>query len=107
MLLIWGSRGKTIDLGPCQTHYCHTCERDRSFHILLHYRYWHLYYIFAFITRKLYLLSCDACGRGPELNAADVEQRVPQVPIPFMHRRGLLVLIGMVASVALLNAIAW
>ena len=57
-MIIWGSGGKSIDLGQTQTKRCETCEKDRPFKTLLNYRYAHLYYIFGWLTQKKYLLLC-------------------------------------------------
>jgi uncharacterized membrane protein HdeD (DUF308 family) len=94
MFLIWGSRGAVVDLGQVQTALCPVCERERSFHLIVQYRYFHLYFIFGAITQKVYWLACAVCHRGTTLSAATAEQHLSKNPIPFMHRSGLLALVG-------------
>ncbi len=72
-MLIFGSRGNVIDLGEVQTHHCPVCERERPFHIVLQYRYWHVWFLFALVTTKVYVLSCTVCGRGTQLKPAEAE----------------------------------
>ena len=38
-MIIWGSGGKSIDLGQTETRRCSTCEKDRTFKVFLNYRY--------------------------------------------------------------------
>lgn len=88
-VIVWGSRGDTMNLGPQETKDCLTCERPRPFDLILQYRYGGLYWVFNFVMEKKYLLLCQACGRGWELDARQVEQRITKVSIPFMRRYGL------------------
>lgn len=92
-MIIWGSRGDVINLGQGGTQHCEVCERERPFHYLLQYRYFHLYWVFGMVTQKQYLLLCDICNRGWKLNSGEVEKRLGKaLPIPFMQRFGLLTL---------------
>lgn len=102
-MIIWGSRGNVIDLGQHSVQHCSVCERDRAFHVMLAYRYWHVYWIFCFVTKKRYSLQCDVCGRGVEMKASDVEPSLGKHPIPFMHRMGLAVAVAAVLLVVLVN----
>lgn len=104
-MLIFGSRGNVLDLGEVQTHHCPVCERERPFHIVLQYRYWHLWFLFALVTKKVYSMSCNICGRGTQLKPAEAEQFIGKSPIPFMHRWGLALLVGVVAVFVLLAQI--
>lgn len=102
-MLIFGSRGTVLDLGDVQTHHCPVCERERPFHIMLRYRVWHVWFIFAVVTKRIYSLSCRVCGHGTQLKAAEVETFIGRSPIPFMHRWGLAVLVAIVGLCVLLS----
>ena len=84
--IIWGSGGDSVDLGVVEHRQCEVCERDRPFKILLQYRYAHVYWVFAWITEKRYLLLCDICHRGWNLNAPEVEKTLSKSPIPCMRQ---------------------
>jgi hypothetical protein len=104
-MIIWGSRGNMIDLGQHSTQYCAVCERERPFHLVLLYRYWHLYWIFCVVTKKTYTLQCSVCRRGSQLAASDVEKALPKQPIPFMHRMGLAIGVATVVLLVLVNTV--
>jgi hypothetical protein len=103
-MIIWGSGGKSIELGQSEVRRCSTCEKDRPFKVFLNYRYSHLYYIFGWITQKKYLLVCDVCHRGWELDAKKFEAERPKPPIPFTHRYGWTIPVG-IAAVGILLAV--
>src|SRR5262249_53872199 len=63
-ILIWGSREKSIDLGPAGNWPCPNCGLQRSFRNVLRYQFNHLYHLLGFVTRKRYLRICEVCGRG-------------------------------------------
>lgn len=92
-MIIWGTRGETVNLGHAGTQHCTVCERERSFHYLLQYRYFHLYWFLGTITQKEFLMLCDVCNRGWKLNFSEVGKRLGKsLPIPFLRQFGLLTL---------------
>jgi hypothetical protein len=101
-MIIWGSGGDVVNLGVLETRHCEVCEKDRPFKIILQYRYWGLYWIFNVVTKKNYLLICDVCSRGWEIDAGKLEPQLTTVPIPFMRRYGILILIGIFGIIFLL-----
>jgi hypothetical protein len=105
-MIVWGSGGDAIKLGVLETRRCDTCEKERPFDLTLQYRYWALYWIFGMVTKKQYLLACDVCGRGRELEPSKIDPRFAAVPIPFMRRYGLLVLGAVVAGVIVLGSLS-
>jgi hypothetical protein len=103
VMIIWGSGGNVVPLGRHETRHCETCEKERLFNLVLRYRYWHLYWIFALVTQKKYLLVCEICQRGWELPSRTVEEAIGRVPIPFMRRYGFVALVLVIAVCALLG----
>ena len=97
-MLVWGTGGECKNLGTISHRDCETCERSRPYDLILEYRYWGMYWIFNFITGKKYWLLCDVCQRGWELHQTEVEKHFESLPIPFMQRFGLAVLVGGVTS---------
>lgn len=104
-MIVWGSKGDIVNLGPQEARDCLTCERNRPFDLILQYRYGGLYWVFNFVMDKKYLLLCQSCGRGWELQSRAVESRVKDVRIPFMRRYGLASLAGVIGFFILLDIV--
>ncbi|HEY0781337.1 MAG TPA: hypothetical protein VGE98_02700 [Thermoanaerobaculia bacterium] len=109
-MIIWGSGGKVVDLGLTGYEHCEVCEKTRPFHVYLKYRYAHLYYIFSWVTKRQYVKACEVCGRGSELQKADVPALLPQLPasdpIPFMNRYGWLIGLSILGALLLFGVFA-
>jgi uncharacterized protein YlaI len=106
-MIIWGSRGKSLNLGKVKTEQCSICEKERDFNLVLNYRYFGFYWIFNIVTKKVYMLVCNICNRGWELDKDKVEKEIlSNVPIPFMHKYGLFVFLGIIAIITLLVSIS-
>ena len=96
-MLIWGSDGETIDLGSVETRRCDTCEKDRQFNLFLQYKYWHIWYLFSWVSKKLYMLLCEVCHRGVEIDSKKIESKLEKNPIPFRRRYGWAFLVALIA----------
>ncbi len=96
-MIIWGSGGDNKDLGVVEHRNCPTCAKVQPFKLFLQYRFSHVYYIFGWVTEKKYLLACDVCRQGWELQAKEVEASLKENPIPFMKRYGWAFLVGPIA----------
>lgn len=99
----WGKRAlPLLDIG---TYHCSQCG-DRPFRIFVNYSYFHLYWIFGFITGRRYIAACTNCSRGAMLEKKQVAPlfapKPIKDPIPFMERWGFAVL----ASAAIVFFIA-
>jgi len=98
-----------IDLGVVDTKECTVCERQRPFHLQVHYVYQHFNYIIRMVSSKEYWKVCEICGRGWVLPAAATEQTLGRNPIPAFDRIGawifgglILFLVGTLTLAALL-----
>lgn len=96
-MLAYGAGGNTITLDMHGTRHCESCDQDRSFSVVLQYRYWGFDWIFNFLTMRKYIMRCDACENGLELDRKAVEAKLDGVPIPFIHRYGMLTLLELIA----------
>lgn len=103
-MIVWGTGRNIINLGRLESRRCDTCERERPFNLILQYRYFGLYWVFNMVTERKYMLLCDICSRGWELNIKEVQKSLKRVPIPFMHRYGCLLLAAVPIGLVLL---AW
>jgi hypothetical protein len=104
-MIIWGSKGKTLDLGKVDDKKCEICEKDRPFHVVLSYRYAHLYWFLNWVSEKEYLYVCDICSRGWKLNNDEVEKLFHKSPIPFWHRWSMGIFIIIFVLVILYGAL--
>lgn len=89
-MIIWGSRGETIDIGQDKEEHCSICVKKRPYHLYLTYRWEHLYWIFGFLTEVKYMLLCKICNRGWEIDKKEIAKLHKNAPIPFWRRYGLL-----------------
>jgi hypothetical protein len=96
-MIIWGSKGEAVNLGPQASRHCPTCEKERPFHVMLQYTVRHFWYVFKWVTGKQYALVCDVCQRGSQLDAKAVESKLAKSPIPFGTRWGWAFLVGLLA----------
>ena len=98
--------GGLVDLGGAQTRRCEICNQIRQFQNFLSYRYWALYGVFGFVTERHYLVACEICGRGQEIEKRAAEAEFDRDPIPFMQRFGLLVLLAvLIGSMAVCSVL--
>lgn len=104
-ILVWGSEGKSVDLGPAGTEACPTCGQERPYRWTLDYRRHHVYYLFGFVTKKRYRRICEVCRQGQDQQAAAMEAALGKSPIPFMERVGCLAALGAVAALVLVLAL--
>ncbi len=104
-MIIWGSGGGASDVAPIEHRHCQTCENERPFQLLLHYRYAHVYF-FRWVTERKYHFVCEICRRGWELKASDIEPTLERDPIPFMTRRGWMFPVGVLALLIMSTMIA-
>ena len=102
-MFVWQSGGDTINLGTVEERNCNTCEKQRPFDLILQYRYWGFFWIFNMVTEKKYLLHCDVCHRGWQLDTQETEETLETSPIPFMRRYGLLIYAAVVIGVIVLT----
>lgn len=100
--LIFGTSGDSVDLGPVDPEDFDVLDLDEPCHLILEYSYFHIFFIFGLVYSKTYILM-DRYDDAVELDSGDVEEILEEVPIPFMERFGLLILIaiGIVAGVLL------
>lgn len=91
-MIIWGSKSENLDLGGVKEEQCSVCEKKRTYHLFLSYRWWHLYWIFGVLTEVKYMLLCEVCNRGWEIDKKEFAELDKKAPIPFWRQYGLLCL---------------
>ena len=104
-MLVWGTRSKSLDLGPVDSRHCPRCGSERTFHLLLTYAHHHLWLLFGWASGKRYFEVCKICGHGPQVESDAVETRLGRNPIPAWHRFGILGLVGGIAALILFGVL--
>jgi hypothetical protein len=105
-MIIWGSGGESKDLGVMETRRCDTCEKDRPFKLVLQYRYGHIWYLFKWVSERKYVLQCDVCHHGWQVDTKQVESNLKTNPIPFATRYGLAFLAGVIGIAVLAGVVS-
>lgn len=95
-MILYPGRGprEEHELGPVHPQDCEVCNREQPFHLVLSYRYEHVWEVFGNLRGRSYLLVCDECKTAYRI-PPDIALRLGNLdrePIPFMHRYGCLLL---------------
>lgn len=106
-MLIWGSGSDSLRVRAASSKPCPTCGLERPFSLYLLYDYAHLYYLFSWVTKRVYLVACDICQRGTVVPRSDVGA-LPEDPIPALRRSGWKIgagLLGGLLALALISGL--
>jgi hypothetical protein len=80
------------------------------FGILLKYQYEHMLFVFCFMLYRTYFLVCNECSTPYRIgkSVALKLMREKDEAIPFLHRSGCLLLVGIIVfQVAVALLLAW
>lgn len=102
----WGSRVIRRLFGAPEQHYCEICHQERTFHNVVVYKVFHIWWIFRWVTQKTYARLCGVCQNGPKLAASAVEVKGAPSPIPFLDRMGWSIGVGGVAALGLMGFVS-
>jgi hypothetical protein len=102
-MLVWGSKGGTMDLGPQESRHCTVCERERIFRLMLQYKVSHLWYVLQWVSEKQYALVCEVCHRGEKLLTQAVEVKLGKPKIPTTSGRAWMVILASFVGLAVLG----
>ena len=89
-MLVFGKGEDTIVLSSHGEEYCPTCEKERPFHTVLVFEFFHFYYVFRHVLKEKYSKVCEICGRGTTLDPAVVRQEIGGSPLSVFQRFGCL-----------------
>ena len=96
-MLIWGTRGNAVKMGPGPTQNCPNCAQTRSFSYWVQYKIFHLWYLIRLVTSKNYMLACDVCERGTTVPQDQAMATATTNPIHWFDRFSWLIPTGAVA----------
>lgn len=98
-MLIWGSRGKTVEAGDAGNRLCPVCKENRHFRYVLSYKMNHIWYLLRWSTSKSWSTVCDTCNcvfpsEPPVIADAGVSGGAKaKSPIPFFDRWGWAIIV--------------
>lgn len=109
MLLRYGTGGGESELGAFDALSCPHCGAITPTTALVQYTYFHLWYLFSFLTDRTYMLRCENCHaeRHPsEEGIREIKDRFPLDRIPFVHKNGALLCLCVLSAVLFLMSLA-
>jgi hypothetical protein len=106
-MIIWGTGGKHLDLGKVNHQHCETCGAHRDYHLMLNYRYFHLYWFMTVVTKREYFILCQICSRGWGIKPAAAKELLPggKSPIPFWTEYGLVTIFGTLFGLGMVSSL--
>ena len=102
-MLVWGSKVGITDLGPQGSKHCPTCEKERSFRLILRYKISHLWYVIKWVSEKRYGVACEVCNRGDDLVTQAVEAKLGKPEIPTTRSRAWIAVVAAIACLLVLG----
>lgn len=97
-MLVWGTGGNAKTIGNSEYKTCETCNQANEFQYLVQYRYFHIWYLFSFLTSRKYFEVCSHCGASHEVTKKQVLQKQTKIPIPFVRKNGWLICLVLVGA---------
>lgn len=96
-MLIWGSGSDTVAAGSAGTRLCPICGSAQPFELHVNYRYFHVWHLVSWVTRRGYSANCTRCGNGTEVPTVEARRQIDKDPVPFLRRRGWLIPVAAMA----------
>lgn len=104
MLFVHGTGGGRAVMGDTPAVLCEACGQVAPRAGVVNFRYWHLWYLFSFLTGREYQTVCRACGAIAPMDKAEAKIQFPKDNIPFIRKRGWMLCLG--AAFVLLFGVA-
>lgn len=102
MLLVpIGSAARLLTFDLTERRQCASCGEPRDFQLRLRYEWGSLFWWPVCVTERQYQLACPTCGHGWVLEPRAAETMLGGSPIPWRHRNGWMVLVGLALVVGL------
>lgn len=97
-MIIWGSGGGKTNEGTLQeVHQCEVCNNINQPTGSIYYRYFHMWYLFSFLTSQRYVYECSHCNNGYLVKKSDFKNNFPKNKVPFIRKFGALICLTLIA----------
>ncbi|XKM13983.1 hypothetical protein RCS94_02145 [Orbaceae bacterium ac157xtp] len=90
MFIIWGTGGNYSVAGSESFQRCDDCNDTRDFLPVVFYRYFHIFYLFSFLTSRRYAYVCKECGDVQYISRSEFKQKFQKDNVPFIRKYGWL-----------------
>lgn len=97
MLLIWGNGSGRSLMGELPEEKCPDCGEKAPRTAFVDFKYWHIWYLFSFLTGREYHTACNACGAVAPYDKTEAKLQFSRDNIPFIRKNGWTVVAGLVA----------
>lgn len=91
MFFIWGRGGNRVTAGEATHQTCSTCNDVTQFNTVVDYRFFHLWYLFSFLTSRQYAVVCERCGHGAYITKSEFKQTHHKEKISIIRKWGWLI----------------
>lgn len=105
MFIAWGAHSDVVHVDHLEAQHCARCGTDQPRNLYLTYRVRHLWYLFRWVSSRLYTSECSGCGQAQEVLRAEAEQG-RRDPVGFMNRFGWAIGLGAIAVIVVIAGIA-
>jgi hypothetical protein len=105
MFIAWGARSDVVHVDHLEPSHCARCGTDQPRNLYLTYRVRHLWYLFRWVSSRLYTSECSGCGQAQEVPRAEAQQGRPD-PVGFMNRFGWAIGLGAILVIGVIAVVA-
>lgn len=103
-MIVYGRGTGQSVMGQAGRHVCPSCKEEAGINVTVVYTYFHIWYLLSFLTGREYFLVCDNCQTAVQVDKATAKAQCPNDNIPFLRRRGWLLVLAVVALFVGLSA---
>lgn len=96
MFFIYGSGGGRSVLGELPEEKCPDCDERAPRTAFVDFKYWHVWYLFSFLTGREYHTACNACGTVAPYDKTEAKLHFSRDNIPFVRKNGWAVVVGLI-----------
>jgi hypothetical protein len=80
---------------PPQRRFCKECKAERIFRTVMRYKVLFVI-IFGAISQRRFYFACTYCNNGPELDRSTVNIPLSKIPLSFLAKYGLAIVLCVV-----------
>lgn len=97
MFVVWGSGGGRSAMGELPEETCQACGEKTARTAFVDFKYWHIWYLFSFLTGRDYQTACNACGDVQPYDKTEAKLKFQRDNIPFLRKNGWAVCAAILA----------
>ena len=106
MFIVWGRGGGRSVMGELAEDKCEACGEKVARTAFVDFTYWHIWYLFSFLTGRRYQTACNACGAVAPYDKTEAKLRFQRDNIPFLRKNGWAVCVSLLALLFIFGAVS-